>query len=300
MNNLKWRKVIIFLLTCALLVLSLSFGLAESKGGEGSVVVLDPPAEEPATDSAMLDMEPYIPANVAEASFYSEPPASYGDDEVFIDAEVFDTGEARVIVEDTDQYPYSAIAYLEVHYTCGCDTSSTGFMVGPDRLLTAAHCLICTDHSAWADEISFYFGYKDENHYMYKYDGRWTAYVGNLFKNKKYTTDYDYGCMKLAEPVGNVVGWFGYQYGVPDRTLKSTYLYIAGYRYGVLTRDGGYAVPRGKQFIEYTMDMEPGNSGSPVFTADYHAFAINIAENDKVNTGYRLTDYVIDELNKLK
>ena len=49
-----------------------------------------------------------------------------------------------------------------------------------------------------------------------------------------------------------------------------------------------------------TNDITGGNSGSPVFTADYHAFAINIAENDKVNTGYRLTDYVIDELNKLK
>lgn len=300
MKNPKWRKAAAFLLTCALLVLPLSCGFAENPGGEGTVILLDPPAGEPAGYFQAENTEPFVPDHVRVACLAPEPPAETGDEGVIVDGTVFNYGDARITVENTDEYPYSAIAYMKMCYTCGCDGTGSGFMVGPDRLLTAAHCLVCTAHSAWADRITFYFGFRDETHYLYKYDGRWTAYAGNLFKNKKYTTDWDYGCMKLEEAVGNEVGWFGYQYGVPDRTLKSTYLYIAGYRFGVLTRDGGYAVPRGRQCIEYTMDMEPGNSGSPVFTADYHAFAINIAENDKVNTGYRLTDYVIDELNKLK
>ena len=37
-----------------------------------------------------------------------------------------------------DVYPYSAIAYMEVHKSCGCSGLYTGFMVAPDLMMTAA------------------------------------------------------------------------------------------------------------------------------------------------------------------
>lgn len=297
MKKMKLWKAAAFMLACMLLACPLSCGFAEGAGGQGTVIVLDSPDELPEETLAELEEAPYIPVKLTAADLTPYFPV-YEDDGV--DREVFDMGDARVTVENTDEYPYSAIAMMDVHCTCGCDSSGTAFLVGPDRLLTAAHCLVCTDHSAWADAITFYFGYKSDWDYLYKYDGRWTAYAGNLFKKGEYDIDYDYGCLKLEERVGDVVGWFGYRYGEPDRTFKNQYLYIAGYRDGILKYDGGYASPLGRQHIKYWMDMQPGNSGGPVYTPDYHALAINIAENNEYNIGYRLQDYVIEELDKLK
>ena len=296
MKNRRLRKAA-FILICTLIAVSLSCGLAEDAGGKGTVIVLDSPAETPAADPVRQESAPFAPKNLAIA------PRATGSDnpDEDVDCEVFDVGAVRVTVTNTDEYPFSAIAYMDMHYECGCTATGTGFMVGPDELPTAAHCLVCSDHSAWADEITFYFGYKDSTHYSHIYNGRWTAYAGNLFSNGEYTTDWDYGCMKLLdEPVGNDVGWFGYRYGDPDRIFDYEYLYIAGYRHGVLTYDGGYAEPNGYQLIQYLMDMEPGNSGGPVYTTDYYAIAINIAENEEWNYGYRVTEYVIEELLRLE
>lgn len=297
MKNMKLRIAAALMLACVLLTASLSRGVAEGAGGKGTVIILDSPDGFPEGDFADREEAPFIPGNRTAADLTPRIPA---DEDDGIDREVFDIGDARVTVENTDEYPYSAIARMEITFTCGCESNATAFLVGPDRLLTAAHCLVCTDHSAWTDSITFYFGYKSRWDYLYKYDGRWTAYAGNLFKKGEYDIDYDYGCLKLEERVGDVVGWFGYRYGEPDRTFKNQYLYIAGYRDGILKYDGGYASPLGRQHIKYWMDMQPGNSGGPVYTPDYHALAINIAENNEYNIGYRLQDYVIEELDKLK
>lgn len=294
MKNRKLRKAAAFLFTFMLLAVTLSCCLAEDMGGEGTVIVVDPPAGMPAADVAQQDTQPFIPEGLSKADLIVEEP----DDGV--DGTVFGVGAVRVTVSNPLEYPYSAIAYMKTHFECGCDKEGTGFMVDRDRLLTAAHCLVCPYHGAWADRITFYFGYKNSKTYAYKYDGRWTAYAGNLFSSKEYIMDWDYGCVKLYEPVGDSVGWFGCSWGLPDNFFYIEYLYIAGYRDAILKYDGGYAAPYGSQHIMYTMDMQPGNSGGPVFTEDYHAVAINIAEDDSFNYGYRLSDYVMDELNALE
>ena len=109
--------------------------------------------------------------------------------------------------------------------------------------------------------------------------------------------------IKLAEqpfnPNSDKVGWLGSYWGMSDSQIANQFLYVAGYRDGVLKYDYGFADAKSSQHIKYRMDTQPGNSGGPVFTRDYYAIGINIAENDSYNTGYRLTTTVKGDLDGL-
>ncbi len=202
----------------------------------------------------------------------------------------------REVIYITDWYPYVAVAYMDIDYRCGCENTGTGFMVERNKLFTAAHCIVCTTHNQWADHIDFYFGFTTLNDYAYKYSGRWYATVGNTFPNG-YTTDGDWAVVKFYENVGDTTGWFGFRYDMPDSEITSKELHLLGYRFGTLRLSSGSASRGYGDLLNYQIDMEPGNSGGPVFYLDGetpYAVAINIAENEEkqTNYGYRITKEV--------
>lgn len=245
------------------------------QGNEGIVHIINNwelPADADVPDFPN-EVSPFIPENMDKAIFGTDN---------------------RITVYNPSSYPYSAIAYMDVVGKCGCSWSGTGFMTDKDRLLTAAHCLVCPNHGSWAKYIDFYFGYKNHKNYLYHYNGSWTAWAGNVFKNHSYTTDGDFGCVKLSKNVGNTVGWFGTRWGVSDKKLESMYLYVAGYRDGMIRYDSGWVKAKNSTIFTYDMDDVPGNSGGPVFDSDNYAVGIIIAENylGGYNIGYRLTDNV--------
>lgn len=196
----------------------------------------------------------------------------------------------RVTVDKTDVFPFSAIAYMKVHATCGCNWECSGFMVRRKCLMTAAHCMVCADHGAWADRIDFMFGYKN-GYCAYKYCKHWEAWAGDLFRNG-YDNANDYAVVHFDEAVGDKVGWFGICYGYSDSYIADQYLTVAGYRDGKLKYDRGYAQAIDSNLIGYTIDMLSGNSGCPVFDEDYYVVAINVSHNEYTNHGHRITDQV--------
>ena len=287
----KWKRTAIFL--AALMILSsltvyAPAELAGEEGGEGEVLVLEHTEEEILPALELKPAEPFNPDPETEPELPEEPE----------ERTVFDM-DNRVTVKNTGEYPYSAIAYMVVKGKCGCGWTGSGFMVDRNKLLTAAHCLVCSKHSEWAKSITFYFGFRNKSSYRYKYNGKWTAYAGNLFRDREYSVDWDYGCVKLYKNVGDKVGWLGSYWGMSDSQIANQFLYVAGYRDGVLKYDYGFADAKSSQHIKYRMDTQPGNSGGPVFTRDYYAIGINIAENDSHNTGYRLTTTVKGDLDGL-
>ncbi len=278
MKTLNTLRCFSLLLTILLVLCPFSICIAEEDEGEGTVVVLDHTDTDIPEEAALSESEPFIPNELEKTVFYPD---------------------GRTTVKSPSKFPYCAIAYMSIRGECGCTWTGSGFMVNADRLLTAAHCLVCTKHSKWAKNITFYFGYKNSRNYYYKYSGRWNAYAGNLFRDKEYTTNWDYGCVKLDKKVGNKVGWFGAHWGMSDDSLDMSFLYLAGYRDGVLKYDAGFAEALDSQHIKYKMDTQPGYSGGPVYTSDYYAVGINIAENSSYNIGYRLTTGVRKDLDDL-
>lgn len=272
------KKILSFLLTMLMLLGAFSYTALAEEPGQGEVILFDIDEESAAELMEETNEEPFIPETVEKTVF--------GKDD-------------RVRIYDTSKYPYSAIAYMEVQGECGDTWTGSGFMVNKDRLLTAAHCLVCTKHGKWAKGITFYFGYKSHKNYLYRYNGRWTAWAGNVFSNKKYSTSGDFGCIKLSKNVGDVTGWLGSRWALTDSTVASTYCYYAGYRDGVLRYDSGLPWVLSSEHIAYNMDIQPGNSGGPIFDANYYAIGIIIAENSQYNTGYRLTTNVKTKLDNL-
>ena len=272
------KKFLCILLSLMLLAAAgAAFAEEEEGDGAGEVIVLEDLEE--ISEELLEDSEPYVPDDADKAVF--------GKDD-------------RVTVRNPSQYPYSAIAYMDVHAKCGCTWTCNGFMTDKDRLLTAAQCLMCEKHSKWADRITFYFGYKNSRNYSYKYTGGWSAYVGNDFSGG-FSTSYNYGIMKLDKNIGNSTGWFGTHWGWSDSQLESKYLYVAGYQDGgTMKYDSGYVNAQDSQRMVFRFDVGRGGAGGPIFGTDDYAVGIMIADNSSNNIGYRLTSSMYKEYQKKK
>ena len=208
----------------------------------------------------------------------------------------------RITVDNTAVFPYCAIALMNVHMSCGHYLQGTGFMVGPNLLMTAGHCLCCTDHNGTADSIEFYFGYQSDYNYYYKYDGETSYWFGTYF-NDGYTYDnmlWDYGYVKFPENIGYHTGAFGLTIA-PDKDLDGGLFQVAGYRDGMLKTDIGTTNVTNQYLFHHNADTLPGNSGCPVFDANYYVVGINVAssKNDDYNTARRVTLDLFKKIYKL-
>ena len=249
----------------------------EEEGGEGEIIFLDADGITPEEAEELTEeSEPFVPDDI---------------DRHIIGA------DDRITVKDTRTYPYSAIAYMNMKFPCACkNLEGTAFMVDRDKMLTAAHCLICQKHNVWATSITFYFGYRKGSGSMYKYTGGWTAHCGTSFPNG-YTDENDWAFIKLEKNVGDKTGWFGRRY-LNDQDLTKEYYYVAGYRNGVLKYDYGKVrvLDAGRMYVD--MDVEPGNSGSPIYDKDDYAIGIwTTYWGNGENSGIRLTKTIKDYVN---
>lgn len=288
------RKAICILLSLLLSILFVPSVLAEGaedEGGPGTIEILE-------IDSNILadfSSAPCLPAE-AEDEATTEANLSLLSPDGLLDLSILDSDvtfsifgkDSRATISNTKKYPYSAIAHMVIRGECGCTWHGSGFMVSSRALVTAAQCLVCTDHATWADTIDFYFGYSNLQNYLYRFKGTWHAYVGTTFSDHRYSADYDYGFVKLSNDVGNHTGWFGMSF-MSDSKIENTLLNVAGYQTYKLKRDSGYAEVVGSRFLRYKMDTAYGSQGGPVYTNDGYAVGINIANGESGNYAYRLT-----------
>ena len=211
--------------------------------------------------------------------------------------------DERTIVNNTDDFPYSAIAYLSVTYSCGCGSEGTGFMVSANCMLTAGHCIVCGDHEGTASSITAWFGYKSSSDYLLKKTA--TSNDSIIYHDPEYTgseKNYDYGYVVFNTNVGNTTGWFGLA-SRNDSTLDGMGVTVAGYRYGTMYKGTGEITSVANKRLKYDVDTEPGQSGSPVYIYGsehgYQAVAIHTHGTNLLNwknSGWRITSDFINHL----
>lgn len=280
------KRIIAMLLS---LLLMLSMAGAEAPDDSNAVPAMDMSLEEAAklgltetADVPAVSVEPFAPDTLDKAIIGSDD---------------------RITVTETNMYPYSAIAYLEVRGSCGCTWAASGFMVSRDCLMTGAHCVLCGDHNQPAEKFVMYFGYKSHKNYLLKYDGDTSFWWGaNALEDGSFNSDWDFAFIKLTKDVGSTTGWFGLT-ARGDAQLEGARLEVAGYRDGLLKKHWGTATVESAYCINYDNDTQGGNSGCPVFTDDYYVVAIHVAGvtssltgEARYNVGRRITDELLNDM----
>jgi len=175
----------------------------------------------------------------------------------------------RTKVSDTTQFPYSAIAFIQLTFPSGIYTC-TGALIDKDSVLTAAHCLNFqegTEESVISATVSPglnndipYFG----THAMKDYGIPLGWYSTNG------SSDYDYAVINLATAPGLTTGAF------PTTTVTNTLgqqVNVTGYPGDKADQEGSYSQWKGLGYVKsettrvqyYDVDTYDGQSGAPVF-----------------------------------
>lgn len=209
----------------------------------------------------------------------------------------------RTRVKDPSKYPYSAIVHIESDIG-----SCTGWMISPDTVATAGHCIFDPDQKKWASWAKVYPG-RDGDRLPYGY-----AEAKRLYSVAGWTrqgnSNYDYGAIKLDKDVGKNTGWFGYRW--QTGSFDGTQVNISGYPGD---KDHDTQWEHRDQIREtttykllYNNDTYSGQSGSPVYQDQYQECGVcsiaihtnGVYGNKENNRGTRITKDVFDNLNTWK
>ncbi len=179
--------------------------------------------------------------------------------------------DGRTRVTDTTVFPYSAIVDLEVHFDFATALCS-GWMIAPDRVATAGHCLYYPGFGGWAKSIVAYPGRDGSNAPFGSVNATYWS-VRQKWVNAL-SPGVDYGVIQLASPIGNTVGWFGYQYNDRNSFFIGRTVTVSGYP-GDKTGDEadtqwmmqGQISSANKRRLFYSIDTYGGQSGSPLYGA---------------------------------
>lgn len=213
----------------------------------------------------------------------------------------------RIVVSDTTAYPYKRAGVLISRFdvlnlnTGKIDSlyyGSTGFMEGPDLLVTAGHAVygdVTSGNTNYDDHI-FNPRFPDEIYYYPARNGSALPYgsttVERVYLEKSYylNTEKDWACCKLSTKVGNTTGWCGkisyfYQenfpfdtYGYPSSGNYKMYKATANMTYFESNENGYY--------YRTTLDADGGQSGSP--------YIVNLNSGSYVCGIHTYSSYYVD------
>jgi V8-like Glu-specific endopeptidase len=208
--------------------------------------------------------------------------------------------DERIQITDTAFYPWRAIAYLALFDANGNEFSGcSGTFVGPDVLLTAAHCL-WDAKTGFTWDIAVIPG-RDGDYFPYGYvwGENWIVPDGWI-ESEGTDSNFDFGLVKLSDgTMGQTVGWFVVSHLQTDTlNLPDFSPAIAGYP-GDRPEGTMWAGQKasfaavGPNFLDYTIDTFGGQSGSAVFSADLdspylgHIAGVHILGGETLNSARR-------------
>jgi V8-like Glu-specific endopeptidase len=116
--------------------------------------------------------------------------------------------DERVRIDDTSAFPWRAITWLGLFDESGQPAGHcTGTFIGPDALLTAAHCLWSADTGTWTRNIAVVPGKSgDQEPFGFEWASNW--WVPDAYISSGGSNLWDWGVIKLrSDSLGQTVGW---------------------------------------------------------------------------------------------
>lgn len=181
----------------------------------------------------------------------------------------------RTRILETDMYPWRMICALKIN---DGRFIGTGWLAGPDTIVTAGHCVYHkSDLGGWAKNITVIPALDGdvENPPLGNESVQTsTTFFATDAWQADQDPDFDIGCIKLDEPIGNDLGWFATA-ALADQELEEHLVNISGYP-GDKPK---HSFPKGNEQwfhsnrihyvsprrIYYDVDTMGGQSGSPVW-----------------------------------
>jgi V8-like Glu-specific endopeptidase/TPR repeat protein len=209
----------------------------------------------------------------------------------------------------TQEWPHRIHGHLIVKDDRGVYTGS-GFLVGPNHVLTAAHNLYDAKNGKWAQEVLFTPG-RSHDKYPYGDCKGCILLVPQEWSDKKLKDkereQYDFGMVILDTDIGNVTGWLGLL-SLPKELLTEWPVTVTGYPGDKGT--GNYHSTQMWEMLNeiktitnhqlfYDIDTWEGQSGSAIWEQEWPGYkgpyAVGIHTNKKAkegegNRGTRITE----------
>ena len=174
----------------------------------------------------------------------------------------------RVRIQNPAEEPWRWICALSITFKTGRRYRGTGFLIGPNAVVTAGHCVYLAREGGWAREIEVTPGANGAS-------GQYGSAKSSTFRSvdgwvQHHDPDSDYGCIVLPpNPFGGQeLGHFGFMAQAPDQ-LKAASVVVAGYPgdkpFGQLWGMARRLAAITPTQLVYDIDTVGGQSGAPVY-----------------------------------
>lgn len=256
----------------------------------------------------VLKTEPYVPS---DEEYGISPNTILGDDD-------------RIAVNSPKSWPYRGTTLIKSYFynlkgndgnTYYVTGTGTGFMEGPDLMVTAGHVVfgdVTNDgvlddeenNPRFPDRIEVYAGFDSKSDSL---DSSYLYYaeVDVVNIQKEYylspSFDYDWAACKLDRNLGNSTGWYG---KISNWYVKGAEVYSYGYpgdKSDTMWEEYGKTVSQTELRFDYDFDVVNGQSGSPVFmtTDEGSIYVCNIitAGGSTTNGGTKINSFIFHYLN---
>lgn len=197
----------------------------------------------------------------------------------------------RMIIGEDEMYevpdylmtflPYSTIGVVSVYYEDGSVGKGTGFLIGPNDVVTAAHVIA-------QDDVSF-FTFRFPNDITKTYTCNVMSIPQEYYDTQ--ASEYDWAVFEIDEEVGYTRGYCGWS---TDISVGNT-VRVIGYpddRPNGLWQAGKQVKQLNTHLMSYDVDTQAGQSGSPVILAGTEGtcVGVHIGHNSTLNRGCRVTE----------
>ncbi|MCO8123924.1 trypsin-like peptidase domain-containing protein [Stieleria sp. TO1_6] len=205
----------------------------------------------------------------------------------------------RILIQSTNEYPFSAICSLEITASTGRQFVGTGWLVDENTVVTAGHCVFLPDQGGWAKRIRVFPGRNGQQ-------SRDSFLAIQLHSCSGWTQDRrpaeDYGAITIRGDASEH-GSLGYVVLKDDDVVRNVY-HLVGYPadkpLGTLWGHVRPLKQARRNVLIYETDTYGGNSGCPVFAVNDagEVFVVGIHTQGDIsgNSATRITDEVFENI----